>query len=88
MKSNPVSQNGEGNQEIWPYRKGSKWQQEEHLGGQRRGQSEMEGKSDGGSQTGARVMGWGEGLGQQERQPGTETKERVRNKRPPKQSEQ
>lgn len=48
----------------------------------------MEGKSDGGSQTGARVMGWGEGLGQQERQPGTETKERVRNKRPPKQSEQ
>lgn len=35
-----------------------------------------------------RVMGWGGGLGQQERQPEKETKERVRNKRPPKQSEQ
>lgn len=35
-----------------------------------------------------RVTGWGEGLGQQERQSGRETKERARNKRPPKQSEQ
>jgi len=47
MKSYPVSQNGEGNWEIWPHGKGSEWQQEKHLGGQRRGQSEMEGKSDG-----------------------------------------
>lgn len=35
-----------------------------------------------------RMMGWGEGLGQQERQPGRETKARVRNKRTPNQSEQ
>lgn len=34
------------------------------------------------------MMAWGEGLGQQERQSGRETKERVKNKGPPKQSEQ